>query len=330
MKEMRFYIDTPSIKIHQLSEKDDFQIDFDINRDGFVAKLKIRLDPDSVYWDTFGEEDEQSPISFDKLIVSLSTELDISSTEFLENAYFVVTEYLTILFRYIQIELGQYLVDIGSIPDWNLPTFLYKTNAKWVVEEIEKKVLIPLGGFSKKSNILFADKERQYPDWSSDGLDMKQVPIIKTWVEEHKPIELEKQLLAESKRLLSHGDYKSSSVSAITALERPLEVFVKKRCKNKGISKNTLDNYDKNHYVGDYLKLLLPLVLEPDELTKWLRSSKRWHTEKLNGNQIIEWAIDLNKVRNGAVHEGKTPEFEIVDKGIFAVEAIYEFVKEGL
>jgi len=329
MKEMRFYIDTPSIKFHRQSENGDFQIDFDLNRDGFVAKLKVRLDPNSVEWGTVGDEDEQYPISFDKLIISLSTELEISSHEFLENAYFAVTEHLTILFRYIQIELGQYWVDIGTIPDWNLYAFIYKTNAKWVVEGIEKKVIIPLGGFSKKSSILFADKERQYPDWCSDGLDMKQVPIIKNWVEEHKPIELEKQLIAESKRLLLRGDYKSSSVFAITALERPLEAFVKKRCKNKGISKKSLDNYDKNHYVSDYLKLLLPLVLEPNELTKWLRSSKRRYTEKLNDNEIIEWAIDLNKVRNGAVHEGKTPEFETIDKGIFAVEVIYEFVKEG-
>jgi len=331
---MRFYIDTPSIKIHRLSENDDFQIDFDINKDGFVAKLKIRLDPNSVYWDTFGEEDEQSPISFDKLIISLSTDLDVSNNEFLENAYFAVTEYLTILFRYIQIELGQYWADIGQIQDWSLYTFIEKTNAKWVIGDAEKEVGFPIGGFSKeKRNILFASRQRQYPDWS-DGLDGKQTLSLKAWIEEHKPVDLERQLLAESKRLLSRGDYKSSSVLAITVLERPLEEFIKKRCKSKGISKKTLDTYDKNHFVGDYLKLLLPLVLEPNELTEWvdnwLKSAKHWFAGKFSGNQIIEWAVEFNKARNDAVHRGITPAFETVDKGIFAIEAIYEFVIDAI
>ena len=321
MKEMRFYIDTPPIDIQQLSEKDDFQIEIDLHKNDFVARLNIGLDPKSIEWDTH-DGDDVFPRNFNRLIMSLSTESEVSYTKFLENAYFVVIEYLDIFFRFIQIKLGQYWVDIGSIPDWDLFIFLDKTNAKQIVGGREENIGIPIGGYSKK--IIFSPKRRRYPDWS-DGLDVKQAPNIKTWIGEYKTVPLEQQLLADSKRLLLHNDYKSSSVQAMTALEGPLEAFVKARCKSKGIAK-------KSDKVAYNLKLF-PSTLEPNELTEWLdnwlESDKHWFAGKFNGDQIIDWARELNTKRNKAVHEGKTPDFDTLDKGIFAVEAIYNFVKES-
>ena len=329
MKEKTFYIDIPPIHINQLSEKDDFQIDFDLRSDDFVGVLRIRLDPDHIEWDNPDPDEEiYLPIECNRLIISITTELDITEPIFIEHTYFSVIEYLTIFFNYLQTELGQYWVDVGPIRDWDLMTFLGKTIATRVVYDGEGKFGIPIGGYSKKKKILFSPRRRIYPEKSS-GLDVKHIPEIKSWFEQHKEPNLSKHLLANSKRSLLHGDYKTSSILAITALERPLEDFIKERCKSKGISKNTLDSYDKNHFIGDYLKLLLPLILEQNELAEWLRSSKDWYTKKLNGNQIIEWAVEFNKARNDAVHRGMTPTFEIVDRGIFAVEALYEFVNEG-
>ena len=329
MKEKTLYIDTPPIDINQLSGKDDFQIDLELETDDFVGTLKIRLDSDSIEWDTHNGED-YFPISCNRLIVSVKTDLDVSEAQFLENTYFLVIEYLTIFINYLKTELGQYWVDVGLIRDWDLLTFLDKTISKQIVVDEGQKISIPIGGYRKK--IVFSPRRRKYPE-KFIGLDVRKIQDIKSWLDEHKEPELAKLLLADSKRLLLHSDYKSSSVFAITAIERSLEEFIKNRCKAKGISKNTLDTYDKNHYISDYLKLLLPLVLEPNELTNWLEtwleSSLHWHGGKFNSNQIIEWAIQLNQARNEAVHKGITPEFETIDKGIFAVEVLYEFVKEG-
>lgn len=330
---MRFYIDTPPIKIHQLSEKDDLQIDFGLKSDDFVGVLSIKLDPDFIQWDNPApDEEDYFPTECNRLIVSVTTEHDIAESLFIENTYFSVIEYLTILFNYIQTELGQYWVDVGPIRDWDLYTFLSKTISSHVIYyKGEGKFGMPIGGYSKKRKILFSAKQRRYPEKFS-GLDVKQIPDIKSWFEQHKEPELSKTLLANSKRLLLHGDRKSSSILAITALEPQFEEFIKGRCRAKGISNNILNEWDKNHFIGDYLKLLLPLVLESNELTKWLKewleSAMQWYVGTFDENQIIEWAIKLNKARNDAVHKGITPEFDTLDKGIFAVEALYEFTKK--
>ncbi|MDL1910827.1 hypothetical protein FBQ81_09065 [Chloroflexi bacterium CFX6] len=326
MKEKTFYIDTPPIHIGQLSEEDDFQINFDLKKDDFVGVLTIRLDPAHIEWDNHDEE--YFPTECNRLIVSVTTELDITEPIFIENIYFLVIEYLTIFFNYLQTELGQYWVDVGSIQDWDLITFLGKTIASHVEYDGLEKFGVPIGGYSKKKKILFSAKRRIYPE-KSNGLNVKHISDIRLWFEQRKEPALPRLLLANAKRSLLHGDRKSSSILAITALEQPLEKFIKERCKAKGISKNTLETYDKNHFIADYLKLLLPLVLEPNELTEWLQSSNHRYKINISGNQIIEWAVEFNKARNDAVHRGITPIFETVDKGIFAIETIYEFVNEG-
>lgn len=321
MKELRLYIDTPPIKIHRLSKDGNFQTDFDIKRDGFVAKLNIKLDPESIEWDLLGEEDELSPISFNKLIISLVTETDISTANYLENAYFSIIELLDIFLCYIKIELNQYWVEIGSIRDWDLLTLLEKTHAKQFVAGKEENIGIPIPPGKNMKKILFSPKRRHYPDWSN-GLDARKTLDIKTWVEEYRPVSLEQQLLADSKKMLLHSDYKASSVLAMTALEGPLETFVKARCKIKKIEK-------KSKRIAYNLDLF-PLTLEPNELTnwleQWLESTKFWFAGKFSSDQIVDWAKKLNTERNKAVHEGKTPDFDTLDKGVFAVEAIYEFV----
>ncbi len=322
VKEKTLFIDTSPIGINQLSENNDFQLDFDLRTEDFVGTLIIALDPDGIEWDTHDGED-LFPRSCNRLIVSVTTELEISEVQFLENAYFLVIEYLIIFFNYLQIELGQYWVDVGSIRDWDLLTFLDKTIARRTVMNREEKIRIPVGGFRKR--IAFSPKRRSYPEKSS-GLDVKQIPHIKDWFEQYKGVDLPKLLLATSKRSLLHSDYGSSSVLAITALEGPLESFVKERCKIMGLQR-------KGDSVG-YNLSILPSILKTDELTdwleEWLESYMNWHAGTFDSNQVIHWAVKLNRERNEAVHEGKTPDFETLDKGIFAVEAIYEFITANI
>lgn len=319
---MRFYVDTPQIDIQRLSENNDFQISFDVKEDDFTAKLNIRLDPRSIEEDT-NDGDDYFPRSFNRLIFSLSTEIDIDQTNFLEKAYFLVREYLGNFFDFVQVELGQYWVDIGPVRDWDLSTFVNRTSAKIVSEDKESDVLIPFG-LNKKIRLL--PKRRRYPE-KSNGIDIRQTQDIQHWLEENKSPDLVTHLLANAKRLLLQGDYRSSSILAITALEEPLKRFVDERYAKKGIKPKP-----KPRFVGHYLNLF-PNILEIDELTKWLSSwmeSRNWSAYQINGIQVIDWATELNRKRSGTVHNKEKPaEFETLDKGIFAVEAIIEFVKEG-
>jgi hypothetical protein len=323
MKEKSFYIDTPPINIGQLSDKDDFQINFDLKKDDFIGMLKIRLDPDYMEWDSHDGE-EYFPRDCNRLIFLVTTELEISEAQFLENTYSLVKKYLNIFFNYLQIELGQYWVDVGPIPDWGLLTLLDKTVARRVVADGEEKLSLPLGGYRNKVD--FSPKRRVFPEKSS-GLDVKQIQHIKSWFEELKEPEPAKLLLTKAKRLLIQGELRSSSIYAISALEKPLKGFVDERCAKMGIEPKP-----KPRFVGHYLNLF-PDVLETDELTKWLNTwmeSRNRFAYQIDGAQIVDWAKELNQKRSGTVHnEEDPPNFETIDKGIFAVEAIIEFAKEG-
>jgi hypothetical protein len=312
-------IDTPPIDIDRLDDRDDFRISVDLIDDDFVGVLQIRLDPESMEWDTHDGEDV-FPRSCNRLRVSVSTDLDVSPAHFLENAYFSVIEYLVLFFNYLQIELGQYWVDVGPIPDWDLLTFLDKTTAKRTAGQREEKIRLPIGGFKKE--IRFAPKRRVYPE-RSRGLDATQVDQIETWLEQHTVAELANILMTNSKRWLLHGDYRSSSVLAITALEGPLEAFVKERCRLQGVPRQ------RDSVASDLGQL--PSILGTGEfsswLEKWLESSLDWHVGSFADSHVMDWAIALNRARNKAVHEGISPDFDTLDKGIFAAEAICEFAK---
>jgi len=200
---------------------------------------------------------------------------------------------------------------------------LEKTVKKQSFAEEEGRILIPIGGYSEKRQILFSPKRRTYPE-NSKGLDVKQIPEIKSWFEEHKVPDLSMLLLATSKRLLLQGDYRLSSILAITALEAPLKVFIKKRCKIKKISRNC-------ETVSCNLNKLYS-ILESNELTDWVQKwlGPHWDGDTVSGNQIISCTIEFNKKRNDAIHEGIMPDFDAVDQGIFVVEALCAFIKKAI
>jgi hypothetical protein len=79
---------------------------------------------------------------------------------------------------------------------------------------------------------------------------------------------------------------------------------------------------------------ILTSILNTNELTswleEWLESIMHWHISTIDDKHVVKWAIELNRARNAAVHEGELPKYDTLDKGIFAVEAIHDFVKEGL
>ena len=319
MKKMRFYIEIPPIKIGQLSEIDDFQLMHEIEEDDFTGTITINLDPKSIDW-WCPEEHVELPDSFSKLIITLEEdkEIDTSNTQFLETAYFIVTDVLENFFNYIQIELGQHWVDIGFIQLWGLYPFLSKTTPKWVNKHKEIDVGFPLG-----AGICSLPTRRKYPEYSI-GLDIKQISEIKSYFK-GKKFNLSQHLLANAKRQFSHNDYKMASILAITAIEGPLKAFMKKQCELKGITrKHNSVSYDLNHLLS---------VLERNELDEWLEEwiklSGVWSVYNINEDKIIAWAIELNKKRNDAIHEGITPDFEILDRGIFAIEAIYALTQHA-
>lgn len=326
MKEIRFLIDIPPIEMSQLSSGSDFRIIFQVRERDFSGSLAFDIDPESIEWDS-PDDATEVPKSFNKLIVSLTTQQEISYADFLEDAYLITAKYLDTFFRFVQIELGQYWVNIGPIRQWSLSTFLRRTNANWIINGTKKEIGISRGKHSKQKKILISPKRRIIHDWY-DTIGKKEISAIKTWVEKYKDVDLEnsisleKILLSDAKRLLLNGDYKSSAILAVAALENPLESFVKNRCKNKGVKKD-------GSTVSKNLQLF-PQILETEEFTNWIafwiEEVKQWHMGKIvKGDLVINWATKLNQARNKAVHKGKTPEFETLDKGIFAVEAIYSF-----
>jgi hypothetical protein len=114
----------------------------------------------------------------------------------------------------------------------------------------------------------------------------------------------------------------------------PLEVklikFVENRVKKKGVS-------DKAGRLGidRYLKLLLPLVLEKDEIDIWLNKhlptqSSKSENQKIDSNIVIRRCIDLNELRNKVVHKGEVPseKIAIIERGIVAIELFIDFIRD--
>lgn len=102
------------------------------------------------------------------------------------------------------------------------------------------------------------------------SLQSDDVEHISAWNPPEPIRYLPLSLLADARKHLALGDRRAASIEAVTAIESVLEPFIKDRCRAKGVSNNTLNNYDKSHFIGDYLKLLLPLILDGDELQKFL------------------------------------------------------------
>ena len=331
-------ITVPPIRLSLDPEDFPPKYEFNVEDGDFSGDLSIQLDPDKTEWEDHDEIDPQTgdvvtvetvPSTCSGIVVSLESDSDVTATHFLEYAYLFVTKQVSGFLDYIRNELGQYWVDIGPIQQWGLIAFVFQTNAKWITEEGEKRIGIPIGGYQKK--IPLSHKDRAYPDPSKFLKKDNQEPIRK-WIVDDNEVPLEQSLLNDARRHLKSSDYRTSSVEAITALEGPIYEFVKQRCQSMGISNNSLKDYRRSHFIADHLKILFPLVLEPDELTKWL---KEWMKSELRlpylvgGEDVLAWAIDLNSERNHAVHRGQTPEFDTLDKGLFAVQALVEFATQN-
>jgi hypothetical protein len=139
------------------------------------------------------------------------------------------------------------------------------------------------------------------------------------------------RLLADARKHLYQGDRRAAAIEAVTAMEASLEPFIRRRCRDKGVTSSALDNYDKTHFIGDYLKLLLPLILAPGELQAYLATRLKevyCVPYAVQEENILEWCVELNRVRNDAVHRGLDPAFEAVDKGLFAADLLVAFAAQ--
>lgn len=304
MKEMRFYIETPYIEIYSLPENDRLKIDYEVKKSDFVGVVNINFAKESIRWGCY--EGDEYPVSFNRLIITLIETLEkgTSDFDFLKAAHFVIIDVLETFFDYIQIELGQYWVDIGFMRDWDLPMFVDKTNPTWIVDGEEKSI----------DSFLIAGlipKYREYPE-SFTKLETKHILDIQSHFEQ-KDFTLSQRLLAQAKRAFFHNDYMASSTLAITALEGPLKTFVKKKGVNAGLKK--LPSLINKNELGESIK-------------NWVELSLYRRVNELHENSVIIWAKELYKARNAAVHEGQTPEFDTLDKGIFAIEAILKFIAQ--
>lgn len=316
------------IDLHHWMPTDQDAIVFPFQKGKLKGIVSLNLDPEAVKPDYVvygsGEQDwDVLPGSCNQVIVRIEAECDgeVSDREFLSAAQALTARYLNKMLSYVRIELGQYWISLTRISEWGLYYFLLQAQAKWMDGHSEQVLdswdialaTPPISDFYDHS--LALDKTR----WES----------ISHFIQEESEHDLAKMLMANAKQHFEDGNYRMAAVEALTSLDVGLTPFVRKRCKERGISYTKYDKTSRRIFISDYLRVLLPLVLGKQELNTWLRTNSE---HGLTGQFILDECLQLNSVRNAIVHQGKIPEekdIERIKRGIEASELLLSFVKEA-
>ena len=334
-------IKTPEIHLASWLPTDQDALKFPFKRDKVAGTISLNLDRDAeaVEWDFEVDEDGEGcrvPICCERIIVRIEGKYvgdEVTETEFLKIAQVLTAEYVNKLLLFIRAELGQYWVKpVYDMSRWNLNYFLDETDARWVSEQgevavVKRGILVPPGA----SRFYGRSAQLDESGWES----------IRRLIQQGQEPDLMRRLIANAREHFEDGDHRMAAVEAITALESKLKSFVRRRCKARGISHNKFDSTDQKLYLSDYLKVLLPLNLDKDELDAWVqkqlaslsKSSLPIPKESLNGKLIIERCITLNKIRNDIVHGQKialsADDIKCIKQGLEAVEWLLAFIEEA-
>lgn len=341
---LRLRFDIPAIALESWAPSETDSINLAFDEESLRGTISLNLPSDSIgkEW----EFDERGQPLFERPIACSQLEVRIEAdwgADWAENeARFKVAQRLTdrcvnTLLSYLAAKFGQYWVGSLPIREWSLRYFLKAGNALWVDESGESPVL-------GQKDALFA-----YPPFrdvweSSLALGSARWKELGYAIEsEHEP-ELSRSLMASAKRYFENGEYRAAVVEAVTALEVALSPLIRQRCKEKGISHRKFKDVSRDFGVATYLKVLLPLVADDQELEAW-RLTRRGRladslaplpsaAQDFEGAASIEACIDLNKTRNTIVHEGWIPaqekDFRDIRRGIRAADWLVDFAADAI
>ncbi len=341
---VKFHIKIPAFEITHpqnphvypgIDEK--VMLHFPFKWDNIEGTISISLDPDEYGWgagfDEDGEEVIEFPVECGGVIVCVSgrSDNDFEPAEFLEIAHNLAVEYMGKFTAYLAVQLDQYWIHLGQLPYWNVSHFLLETKATWINEGNESRVL------DKRPP--FLPNMKEYSDFRSHFIPLDEERWNGFYLylsdERFSAHDVAKSSMSNAKRYFDNGDYPLAAVQAVTALDLIVGPFVERLCQKKGISKNNLEEVDKKLFIADYLKVLLPLVLQNDKLDAWLKEKFVPAFESQTATQwtsiaVLEKCIALNRIRNKVAHQGKFEQSEIVPvrQGIEATELLLEFIEE--
>jgi len=327
-RSIRFLLRITPVEVFDWFPAREEGLAFAFEREGVTGSTTLTLDPEAVEWEPLGEENAPAMGYCARLLIEVEGECSETTTTaaFLAMAHELAVRHTNDFVSYVRNELGQYNVDPGPIVHWGISEFLSQSNAKWV-DNGEREVGIPLGGWPSGSEILTPRAGLHGRKRSLSKLEWEE--MRQTILRGYSPSPT-RELLANALRFLDIGQYGLAAVVATTALETRLEDFVKRRCGERGISANTFQDMTKDLYVSAHLRLLFPLVLGRDELDKGIAKIMREDLGlpyQFTGEQILAWCRDLIRSRNRFVHQAERPQFDVVERGIDAVDLLLRFIQ---
>jgi hypothetical protein len=340
---VKFYVKIPEVEIEHLQDPyghdgidEKAILNFPFMQGNIAGTISLTLDPDEYSW-TIGTDEADEEIDFPYgcggiiVCVSGQSDNDFEPTEFLEIAHELAVEYTSKLTAYLAVQLDQYWIHLGRMPEWTIEHFISATEAKWINEDKESSVIEDA---IRPIKIFNTD----IPDFHDSAIRLNE----KAWngfylwhsAERFEP-DLAETLLSNAKRYFANGDYPMAAVQAVTALDLKVEPFVEQRCKARNISGSKFK--ETNRFLAEYLKVILPLVLQENELSDWIaKKFSSWsalaETTQWTGETILEKCIILNTTRNNVAHRGKFEQADIskVRQGIEAAELLLDFMGDAV
>jgi len=337
---VKFHIKTPRIQIDSDLDDWDRSLKFPFRHGDVEGVVSLCLDPDEYEMGYHSEDEQESffPIACGGVIVYVNgrSENEFARPYFLEIAHKLAVEYMSKFVTYLATQLGQYWIDLGRMPELKLAHFLDQTKAKWIDGKNESSVLFD-GGRDGETHqwAIISESEKSDFYYRADSLDEKHWNGFYLYVSDERfASDLTKTLIANAKRYYEMGDYGMAAVQAVTALDVSVEPFVEQRCKLRNISGRQFK--ESQRFLAEYLKVLLPLVLQENEIGRWIGikypgSVTKSEMPKWTGEVVLESCIVINSIRNAVAHRGKFEKTNIpkVHQGIEAAELLLEFMIEN-
>ena len=350
---VKFHVKIPDVEIEHsqnpyahdgIDEKAIWIFPFD--QGNIKGTISLTLDPDAYSWDTLPDEDDEEiefPDECDGIIVCVSgqSDNDFEPKEFLTIAHELTVEYMSKITTYLAVQLNQYWIHLGRMPDWDFWQFLRETKATWINTDNESSVFDEedpwrLSGEKIQWNFSLVARlgGSDFDSFPATLLDARCWNGFYLYVSDERFSDLPKTLISSAKRFYQSGDYGMAAVQAVTALDVSVEPFVEQRCKSRNISGSKFK--ETKRFLAEYLKVLLPLVLLDNEISIWIgkkypKSGVTSEMSKWTDESILEGCINLNSIRNTVAHRGKFEKTNIpkVNQGIKATELLLEFIKDN-
>lgn len=336
---LRLRFDIPDIALDNWAPREADTIDLAFDEEGLRGTISLDVPSESVEtewaFDERGQPLVEYPIACSQLEVRIEADWGTDWAEnepCLEVAQQLTDRCVTRVLWHLAVQFGQYWVGSLPIREWSLRYFLIAGNALWLDESGESPVLgekDAMFAFPPFRDVWESSLALSRARWKELGHAMEG---------EHEP-EPSRSLMANAKRHFGNGEYRAAVVEAVAALEVGLSPLIRQRCKKKGISHRKFKDVSRDFGVATYLKVLLPLVADHQELEAW-RLTRRGRLadslvplpsapQEFEGAASIEACIDLNGIRNNIVHEGWIPaggkDLRDIRRGIRGADWLVDF-----